>query len=73
MIINIDKQDYKVNENEFQKIPHKTYNNLLIRDNVGSFERIISLLVKLSKTLNIIYILLKKVYQKLHIKFGYTF
>jgi hypothetical protein len=53
MLINIDKKDYKVEENEFNKIPHNSYNNLLIRDNVGSFERIISLLKELSFSLKI--------------------
>jgi hypothetical protein len=53
MIVNIDKKDYKVEENEFTKIPHDTYNNLLIRDNVASFERIISLLKEFSRSLKI--------------------
>lgn len=53
MIVNIDKKDYKAEENEFKKIPHNTYNNLIIRDGVGSFERIISLLTELSCSLKI--------------------
>jgi hypothetical protein len=53
MIVNIDKKDYKVEENEFKKITHNSYNNLLIRDNIGPFERIISLLKELSHTLKI--------------------
>lgn len=53
MIVNIDKKDYKVEENEFKKIPHDKYNNLLIRDNVAPFERIISLLKELSLSLKI--------------------
>jgi hypothetical protein len=53
MIININKKDYNVTDNEFLKIPHEQYINLIIKDKVGLFERVISLLVELSKTLNI--------------------
>ena len=53
MIINIDKKDYNINDGEFNKIPHNDYNHLLIRDNVGLFERIVSLLKELSISLKI--------------------
>jgi hypothetical protein len=53
MIIDINKQSYNVKSNEFNKIIHNEYNNLTIRDSVGSQERIISLLNELSKSLNI--------------------
>ena len=53
MIINIDKKDYNINDEEFNKIPHNDYNHLLIRDNVGLFERIVSLLKELSISLKI--------------------
>jgi hypothetical protein len=53
MIVVIDKNKYNVNDNEFIQIPNEKYSNLLIRDNVGLFERIISLICELSITLNI--------------------
>ena len=53
MLVNINKLCYTVNENEFIKIHHDVYNNLCIRENVGLFERIISLLVELSESLGI--------------------
>jgi hypothetical protein len=34
--------------NEFIKIPHAKFSNLIIRDNVGKFERTISLINELS-------------------------
>jgi hypothetical protein len=48
MIVKIDGQQYQVNDNEFVKIPHNRFNNLVIRDNVGKFERIISLINELA-------------------------
>ena len=53
MIITINKNDYNVNESEFNKIPHKDFGNLKIYSNVGVFERIASLLSELSLALNI--------------------
>jgi FkbM family methyltransferase len=53
MYISIDKKEYNVEEDEFKKIPHSTYSNLLIRENVGLFERIVSLLTELSVSLKI--------------------
>lgn len=53
MIVSIDKKIYHVEEDEFFKIEHKIYTHLIIRDKVGFFERIISLLNGLSKSLNI--------------------
>ena len=48
MIVKINKHDYKVNNNEFAKIPHEAFSNLLIRDNVGKLERITSLINELN-------------------------
>ena len=53
MKININKRDYFTQENEFNKITHNEFSNLVIRDKVGLFERIISLLTELSNCLNI--------------------
>ena len=53
MIVNINKQDYNVNDDEFIKLLNKDYSNLVIRENVGYFERIVSLLTELSIALNI--------------------
>lgn len=53
MKININKRDYHVEENEFSKITHNEFSNLVIRDKVGLFERIISLINELSNCLNI--------------------
>lgn len=53
MIVNINKREYNVYEDEFNKISHKSYTNLSIRQNVGLFERITSLLTEISNTLNI--------------------
>jgi hypothetical protein len=48
MLVKINKHDYQVNNNEFIKIPHAKFSNLIIRDNVGKFERTISLINELS-------------------------
>ena len=53
MIITLNKKEYSVNENEFNKIPNEVYSNLLIRDDVSLCERIISLMNELSLTLNV--------------------
>ena len=44
MLLKINGIDYTVNDDEFTKIPHDQYQNLLIRESVGKFERIISLI-----------------------------
>jgi tetratricopeptide (TPR) repeat protein len=44
MLLKINGIDYSVNDDEFAKIPHDQYQNLVIRDGVGKFERIISLI-----------------------------
>ena len=44
MLMKINGIDYFVNEGEFTQIPHVNYNNLVIRAEVGEFERIISLI-----------------------------
>ena len=51
MIIDINGKNYKVNTNEFNKITHNEFNNLLLREKCGLYERIVSLLVELSKRL----------------------
>ena len=48
MIIKIDGDEYQVNDSEFLKIPHDRFSNLLIRDDVGKFERVISLINELA-------------------------
>lgn len=53
MIIDINKKPYNVAPNEFNTIIHNEYNNLIIKEALGYFERVISLLTELSKTLDI--------------------
>jgi predicted O-methyltransferase YrrM len=53
MIIDINKKQYHVLTNEFNKVIHNEYNNLIIREGLGLQERIISLLTELSKALDI--------------------
>ena len=48
MIVKIDGQEYQVNDTEFVKIPHKNFTNLVIRDDVGKLERLISLINELA-------------------------
>jgi tetratricopeptide (TPR) repeat protein len=52
MIVELNKQKYHVNSNEFNTIMHNDYNNLLIRNEVGAFERIIFILKELSKVMS---------------------
>jgi len=49
MLVDLNKRKYNVQINEFNIIPHKEYNNLQIREKVGQFDRIVSLLHELSK------------------------
>lgn len=44
MLLKIIGIDCSVNDDEFAKIPHDQYQNLVIRESVGKFERIISLI-----------------------------
>jgi predicted O-methyltransferase YrrM len=53
MIIDINKKQYNVEANEFTTVTHSEYNNLIIRNDLARFERIVSLLSELSKTLGI--------------------
>jgi GR25 family glycosyltransferase involved in LPS biosynthesis/predicted O-methyltransferase YrrM len=53
MIIDINRKQYNVESNEFNTVIHNEYNNLIIRDGLALFERIVSLLTELSKTLGI--------------------
>jgi tetratricopeptide (TPR) repeat protein len=48
MNIELNKQLYQVNSNEFNTIIHNEYNNLRMRDKLGFYERIASLLKDLS-------------------------
>jgi len=52
-MVTISGKEYKVNDNEFKKIEHKEFGNLNIIDNVGLFERLVSLINELSDTLTI--------------------
>jgi len=52
MKITIDQKDFMINENEFIQIKHDKFTNLILRDKVGYFERIISLLIELYQTFN---------------------
>jgi predicted O-methyltransferase YrrM len=49
----IEGKDYKVCDGEFNKIEHKSFGNLNILENVGLFERLVSLMVELSSGLSI--------------------
>ena len=49
MLVDLNKRKYNVQINEFNIIPHNGYNNLQIREKVGQFDRIVSLLQELSK------------------------
>ena len=44
----IDRKEYKVCDDEFNKIEHKNFNNLNIIANVGLFERLVSLITEIS-------------------------
>ena len=47
MQVSINKRNYWTNTNEFNKIIHNEYNNLIIREGLGEMERICSLLREL--------------------------
>ena len=49
MNILLNKRGYKINTNEFNTIVHNEYNNLVIREKLGHFERVVSLLADLSQ------------------------
>ena len=49
MIVELNNKTYHVCDNEFITIPHTDYNNLIIKDKLGYFERIVSLICELSK------------------------
>jgi tetratricopeptide (TPR) repeat protein len=50
-IVEIDKRKYKVRQDEFKVLPHDAYNNLIILDDVGTNDRIVSLLKDMSEAL----------------------
>ncbi len=52
-VIELDKKQYKVRQNEFGIIPHDAYNNLVIHDDVGTNDRVVSLLKDLSISLSV--------------------
>jgi hypothetical protein len=52
MIVEINKKKYQINPNEFVSIPHKKWNFLDIRENIGYLEKIISLINELSISLS---------------------
>jgi TPR repeat protein len=49
MDVEINKKNYNINKNEFNIVIHNEYNNLIIRENLGKYERIVSLLKELSQ------------------------
>ena len=49
MIVKLNKQNYHIFENEFTTINHTEYNNLVIKDKLGYYERIVSLICELAK------------------------
>ena len=49
MLVELNNRKYNIQSNEFNVITHNEYNNLQIRENVGLFDRIVSLLQELSK------------------------
>jgi predicted O-methyltransferase YrrM len=52
-MITINSKKYLVNNNEFEKVPHTEFNNLIIRKSVGELERIISLICECNKVFEI--------------------
>ena len=48
MIKTINKEKFVVYENEFNKIPHEEFNNLILLESLGLFERLTSLLRELT-------------------------
>lgn len=44
MLVKLNGNQYKVNNNEFEKKPHDRYTHLLIRKDINIFERIVSLI-----------------------------
>ena len=48
MIVKIDGSEYQVNDTEFIKLTHNRFTNLVIREDVGKLERIISLINELA-------------------------
>uniref|UniRef100_A0A6C0KWN6 Glycosyltransferase 2-like domain-containing protein n=1 Tax=viral metagenome TaxID=1070528 RepID=A0A6C0KWN6_9ZZZZ len=53
MVVEINKVQYNVCNDEFEKIPHTEYNNLIILKDVGLYERIISLIKNIGENVGI--------------------
>ena len=49
MLVELNKKEYHTCIDEFNTIHHNEYNNLIIKDKLGYYERIVSLLCELSK------------------------
>ena len=47
-VIELDKRTYKVRQDEFRIVPHDAYNNLVIHDDIGTNDRVVSLLKDLA-------------------------
>ena len=52
--VQIDKKEFTVNHDEFVILHHKVYTYLKILDKVGYYERIISLISELTKSIKIV-------------------
>jgi len=53
MVVEINKVQYNVCNDEFEKIPHTEYNNLIILKDVGLYERIISLITNIGESIGV--------------------
>jgi hypothetical protein len=52
-MLTINSKKYLVNNNEFEKVPHNEFTNLIIRKSLGELERTISLICECSKVFEI--------------------
>ena len=50
-LITVNNEEFKVKDDEFNKVPHDEFNNLIILDSLGYLERIISLLKEMASHL----------------------
>ena len=49
MNVTLNKKSFQINTNEFNSVTHNEYNNLVIKEKLDHFERVVSLLKDLSK------------------------